>query len=160
MEVALVAVWCWPPSWTGCFPERTAVRTAYQLLNREVDVFVRQICFGDGSSAISWESGRPGMCILTRIKNKLRPQGKSQQQISNLSTVKKGIKMVTPCEDRENQRRNWRKKSTLALAVPKRNSSFSILIYRCSWWRTILKECRKQMNEKEDEMEEVTAPFC
>jgi len=65
-----------------------------------VDVFVRQICFGDGSSAISWESGRLGTCSLTRIKNKLRPPGKSQQQISNPNTIKKSFKMVALCEDR------------------------------------------------------------
>lgn len=45
MEVVLAAGRFWPPSWTGCFLVRKAVRTTYQFLHREMDVFVRQICF-------------------------------------------------------------------------------------------------------------------
>lgn len=133
MEVVLVAGRFWPPSWTGCFLVRKAVRTTYQFLLREMDIFVRQICFADGNSTIAWESRRSGTHSLTRIKNNLRPQGKSRQQISHLNTERKCFKMVALCENRQNQRINWRKKSALTPAVQNRMFFFYFELQTILW---------------------------
>lgn len=104
MEAVLVDVRFWPLSWAGFFLVRRAVRTSYQFLLNEIDIFV---------------TGRPRTHSLTRIKTNLRSQGEKQQQTSNLNTIK-FLKCFLPVKSDGELEKKLKKNSHLSPAIQNR----------------------------------------